>query len=58
MKKPTRIIIDGKLELTDIKALQITFDTAKETGEPYEVVTVYDSCGGIQTYPLIRVEMV
>ncbi|MCL2398489.1 MAG: hypothetical protein FWC91_01930 [Defluviitaleaceae bacterium] len=58
MTKPTKIIIDGKMEVTDIKALQIIFDTAKETSAPYEVITIYDSSGGVQTYPINRVELI
>ena len=58
MNRPTKIIIDGRLEFTDIKALQITFDTNRETLKPYEMITIYDSNGGIQTYPLHRTELV
>ena len=57
MKKPTKIVVDDKLEITDIMALQIVFNTLKDTGEPYEAVTIYDSAGGVQTYPLSRVRM-
>ena len=56
MKKPTRVIVDGKLELNDIKAIQITFDTNKETHEPYEMTTLHDNNGGIQTFPISRLE--
>ena len=58
MSRPTKVIIDGKLEITDIKALQITFDTIREALEPYEMITIHDSNGGIQTYPLHRTELV
>lgn len=58
MKKPSKVIIDKELILTDIMALQITFNTVKDTGEPYEVVTVHDSRGGVVTYPLSRAELI
>ena len=58
MTRPKQIIVDGTMVITEYGALVITFDTNKETGEPYEVATIYDNHSGIMTYPLSRVELI
>jgi len=58
ISKPTKIIVDGVHEYADIQAVVATFDTHRETLEPYETVKIFDSSGGIMEFPIERVEWI